>query len=565
MKNFNDITYETISYQKTKQEISRLLDTLNQADDFDTFLSICEKIISIQNHIEEMCDYADIRNMRDCNDTFFQEQMLFWNTYKPKFDLLFIPFYQKILDSDYYTKLLEKMPKNFFDTITYQLKISSEETIELQQQEKELMKKYRDLSKNKIMYDGEDRSIPYISGYFTHPDRLMRKKAHDTINDYYYTKQKEYDSLLYDLVSVRNAIANKLGFDHYGTYSLYKMRRFGYNYTHIHQFRDHIIQYIIPLCEKISGWQKTTLCLEKLEYFDDKILFSEMPESKYCGNELIQELENSFAKIDSSLSSLFHDMVCYDYIDLLQRDNKINFAITNYLTETGYPVITGNFKNNYLDIQTTAHEMGHAFQKYCASIQDKNHIVSALLKYPTMEIAEIFSHAMELISIPYFDNLFQEKDYYKYCFMKIYHMIQNLPYICLVDEFQEKIYSNHHLKVEDIRITWMELVKKYHLETSNTGHINLDSGGFFYRQSHIYLKPFYYIDYALSSFGAFAIWDGCQNDMHLFQTVGSVASYYSLHELIQQYNMPNPFDEKTIQTTSEKLEKTLLYFKKKIM
>ncbi len=558
MKHFDEIAYERISYEKTEIELNHLINNLNQENDFQTFIHLCKRIISIQNHVEEMCDYADIKNMRNCSDSFFQNEMNYWNVYKPKFNLLFVPFYESIMNSKHKDKLSEMMPDNFFHTIAYQLKISSDDIVELQQKENELMQKYRELSKNKIMYDSNERSISYISGFCVDKDRMIRKKAHDAINDYYYTKQKEYDDLLYDLITTRNLIAKKLGFDHYVNYSLYKLRRFEYDYKDIHRFREYIIRYIIPLCKKTSKWQKNALSLEKLEYFDAGVFFHKMPTLKYYGKELLDEIFKSFEQIDSQVSSLFYNMIHNDYIDLLQRDNKVGFAITNYLTETCLPVITGNFKNNYLDVQTTAHEMGHAFQKYCASIQDRKYIVSALLKYPTMEIAEIFSYAMELISMDYFDNLFNEEDYVKYCFMKIYNMVNSLPYICLVDEFQERIYSNEDLKVEDIRKTWLELVTKYQMETSNTGHINLETGGYFYRQSHIYLNPFYYIDYALSSFGALAIWDGCKQNIHLFKEIGAVASYYCFRELIKQYNMPNPFDETTVKCISERLGKILI-------
>lgn len=553
MQDFNNIKYERISYEKTKQEINKLIESINKAKDCNTFIDVCKKIISIQNHIEEMYDYADIRNMRDSNDAFFSNEIEYWNEFKPKFDLLFSPFYANIIHSKYRAKLVEIMPSNFFSSIEYQLKISSEDIIELQKQENILKKKYKDLEKNKIIFDGEERSISYISSFFTNKDRSIRKKAHDALNDYYYAKQKEYDKLFFDLINIRNSIAKKLGFDNYSTYSLYRLRRFGYNYKDIDRFRKNIVQYIIPLCKKITECQKEELALEKLEYYDT-VFFKEMPHVEYSGVELLNKIGESFKKIDMDLYSLFRNMLKKHYIDLVQKDNKVNFAITNYLVETELPVITGNYKNNYLDVQTTTHEMGHSFQKYCASMKDKEYVISSLLKYPTMEVAEMFSYAMELISMNYLENLFRKEDYNKYCFMKIYNLVANLPYICLVDEFQEKIYSKNDLKIEDIRNEWLKLVKKYHIEKSNSGHINLETGGYFYRQSHIFLDPFYYIDYALSYFGAFAIFDKCKNDLKLFKEIGAVASYYPFHKLIDEYGMPNPFEEQTVKNISIKLE-----------
>ena len=556
MANFNEIKYERIDYDKTELLINDLLKQLTNSNDFNKYLEIVSRINNIQNHIEEMYDYADIRNMRNSEDEFFKNEIECWNSIKVKYDSLFLPFYNELNNSKYKEQLKEYLPSNFFKIIEYQSKIISSEINDLVKQENELKMEYRNLNKTKIEFDGEERTIGNISGLFSNKDRDIRKKAHDTINDFYYGKQNEYDNIIFKLITIRNQIAKKLGFNNYVEYSLYKLKRIGYDYKDIRKFRENIIKYIIPVCKLMSDWKKEELNLEEIKYYDT-IFFSEMPQSKMIGIELLNELKNSFKDVDSELSVLFNDMVDNDYIDLVQRDNKVNFSITNYLTESCVPVITGNYKNNYLDVQTTTHEMGHSFQKYCASIKDKEYIVSPLLKYPTMEIAEMFSYSMELIMMKYVNNIFNEEDYKKYCFMKMYNLLGNLPYICLVDEFQETIYSNNNLKIEDIRKTWKELVKKYHLERSNSGHINLDEGGYFYRQSHIYLDPFYYIDYALSYFGAFSIWNESDNNLNVFKEVGAVASYYSFKELISKYNMPDPFDEKTVEDVSNKLKNEL--------
>lgn len=557
MENFDNIKYERVNYEKTKVKIEDLTKKLKLSNDYKSFIEICKEIINIQNHIEEMCDYADIRNMRDNEDKFYLEEIEFWNEFKPKFDLLFLEFYRIMIDYPNRDKLLEVIPSNFFSTIEYKLKITSEDIVHLQTKESELKNKYRTLSEAKILYDGEERGRAYIAKFFSDKDRTIRKKAHDAVNDYYYSKQSEYDEVLFELINIRNQIAKKLNLDNYVTYSLYSLRRFGYNYDDIRRFRDNVIKYIVPLCKKLSIYHKEELGLEKLEYYDT-IFFSESPHSKYVGLDLLNELSKVFKKIDEDLGIFYDEMLTHGYIDLLQRDNKVNFAITNYLSESGLPTITGNFKNNYHDISLATHEFGHSYQKYSASLKDKDYIVSALLKYPTMEIAEMFSHAMELISLDHTDYFFEKDDYKKCFFMQIYDLVSFLPYICLVDEFQERIYTNDNLKIEDIRKTWLELAKKYDLEVENSGHINLKSGGYFYRQSHIFLNPFYYIDYALSYFGSFFLWDKCSDNLDKFREIGSVASYYSFAELINKYGLSSPFEEVNVKYISKKLERQLI-------
>lgn len=561
MKTINEIGYIRPDYDDIKIKITSLINELEKADQYDEYLSIFKSIIEIQNHIEEMYDYADIRNMRDSNDQFFADEIAFWNEYKPKFDVLFNPFYQLCINSKFKEQLKTIVPENFFNTIEFQLKINSNEIIALQKQESDLKGEYRKILREKILFEGEERNLSYITGYFSNKDRLLRKKAHDIVNDFYYQKRSELDDIFFNLVTIRNQISNKLGFENYTIYSLYKLRRFGYNYSDISKFRNNIIKHIIPLCKKMNEWKKQELGLDNIEYYDT-IYFKEMPELLYSGNELLTKLGDSLKQINIELYNFYKEMLENGYIDLETRDNKVSFAITNYLSESGTPVITGNFKNFYLDIQTATHELGHGYQKYNAGIKDQDYIVSSLLKYPTFDIAEMFSYAMELICMNHVNNLFNEEDYKKYCFMKIYNLVSTLPYICLVDEFQEKVYSTENLEKDDIRKMWLELCKKYGLEKNNQGHINLNSGGYFYRQSHIMLDPFYYIDYALSYFGAFAIADSCTNDLELFKEIGAVASYYPLDKLIREYNMPNPFDAAAVENISKILEKKLLKYKK---
>ena len=556
MVNFDDIKYERVDYDKTSSLINSQLKKLTNCNSLEEYLEVVKEIIAVQNHIEEMFDYVDINNMRDMENTFYSNEIEYWNEYKPRFDSLFLPFYSELLISRYKDELRKVFPSNFFRIIEYQARITSDEIVELVKRENELKTKYKLLNKTLLSFDGEEKTIAAMNGLFSHGDRAVRKKAHDVVNDFYFSKRDEYDSVLFELVNIRNKIARKLGFNNYVEYSLYKLKRFGYDYKDIAKFRSNIVKYIVPLCNLVDEWKKEELGIDELTYYDT-VFFSDMPEIIVVGEDLLNCIRDSFKKVDAELYNLFNNMLDNGYIDVIQRNNKVNYAITNYLTETCMPCVTANYKNNHLDIRTTSHEMGHSFQKYNASIKDKEYIVSPLLKYPTFEVAEMFSYGMELIMLSYIDNMFDAEDYEKYCFIRIYDLLRNLPYILLVDEFQERLYSTIDLNLEDIRYIWKELVTKYNLERENSGHINLDNGGYFYRQSHIYLDPFYFIDYALSYIGAFSFWDKCSDNLKLFKEIGSVASYYSFRELIDKYNMPSPFEEEIIKELSMKLRKEL--------
>lgn len=554
---FNDIKYSRVDYNLTKKELNKLINKLKEASTLDEAVSLIKQIIKTQNHIEEMRDYAEIKNMR--NSSLYEDEIKYWNQYKPKFNSLFSEFYDICLNNKYKDDLKEYLPPNFFYTIEYKNRLLSSDIIELEQEENELKSKYRSILQEKTIYNNEYVNLRAISTDFLSSDRKIRKKAHDAYNDFFLNRFDDLSSIFYDLVIIRNKIAKKLGFDNYSTYSLYDLRRFNYNYEDIKKFRNNVTKYIKPLTKKVSEFKKSELGIEKLKYYDT-IIFKEMPKPLYKGKELLDNIYNSLKKLDTSASSFYKDLLDNGYIDLEYRENKVNFSITNYLCELGIPTITGNFTNRYTDIFSTTHEFGHAYQKYNASIKDNKYIVSSLLKYPTFEIAEMFSQSMELLTLDYVDNLFNENDYKKYCLIGIINIINAMPYICLVDEFQETVYKEESLTKDKIHNIWLELSKKYGLEINNSGHENLEKGGYFYRQSHIFLNPFYYIDYALSFFGAISLWSKCKNNLDLIKEMGSVASYYPFKELIKMYNISDPFNEETVKEIIAFLDEKLMKY-----
>lgn len=344
--------------------------------------------------------------------------------------------------------------------------------------------------------------------------------------------------------------------------SIFSLRRFEYNYKHIKQFRNNIRTHIIPLVNKTRDMQRSELELDTLEYYDTAF-YKEAPQLLYTDEKLLVKMKDIFNLVNSDLGSFYGEMLENNYIDLLNRDHKINFAITNYLTLDATPVITGNFKNKYNDLTTLSHEFGHAFQKYIAGIEDEKHVVSPLLKYPTFDIAEIFSYAMQLIILGYVKELFTDEDYNKFIFLTMKDLISTLPYICAIDEFQEQIYSKQNITIEEIRKNWLNLCEIYDLKINNSGHPNLENGGYFYRQNHIFLNPFYYIDYAISYFGAFALWQKSTNNLDLFKQMAAVASYYPLNELVNRFDIANPFNEESVKQLSLFLKNKLNEFKEK--
>ena len=262
IEDFNNIEYKRLDYDDTKKVVNKLINNLKKSNSFSKYLENFKQIINLQNKIEQLADYADIRNMRNSADEYYQQEVEFWQNNKGKFDLLFNPFYELCLNSPYKKELEPFLPPNFFWSITYELKTKSAKIKDLQKRENDLKSKYRKLMNKEIVYDGQKTNLAALSGLYTNEDRVIRKKAYDAVNDFFYKYQEELDDILYELVNIREQQAKILNFQDYSEYSLYFLRRFGYNYEDIKTFRNSVRQYMTPLIEKLEKIKKTNLGVE---------------------------------------------------------------------------------------------------------------------------------------------------------------------------------------------------------------------------------------------------------------------------------------------------------------
>ena len=94
-----------------------------------------------------------------------------------------------------------------------------------------------------------------------------------------------------------------------------------------------------------------------------------------------------------------------------------------------------------------------------------------------------------------------------------------LPWIATVDAFQHWIYTHPSHTRDDRRAAWRGLIERF--------GGNLDWSGYeeardhsWHRQLHIFLYPFYYIEYGIAQLGALQIWRRSLTDR-----AGAVADY----------------------------------------
>jgi oligoendopeptidase F len=94
-----------------------------------------------------------------------------------------------------------------------------------------------------------------------------------------------------------------------------------------------------------------------------------------------------------------------------------------------------------------------------------------------------------------------------------------LPWIATVDAFQHWIYTHPGHTRDERRTAWQSLLDRFGGEVDWSGYEDARAHSW-HRQLHIFLYPFYYIEYGIAQLGALQIWQRSLSDR-----AGAVADY----------------------------------------
>ena len=137
-----------------------------------------------------------------------------------------------------------------------------------------------------------------------------------------------------------------------------------------------------------------------------------------------------------------------------------------------------------------------------------------------------------------------------------------MPFGVAVDEFQHICYAHPELTPKERTYQWHLLEEKYMPWRRYENDPFFERGGYWYHKLHIYLYPFYYINYTLTTMGAMEFKKKYAEDkdtawqdyLNLCKTGGS-RSYL---ETLRYANLSNPFEEGSVERACGYAEKILL-------
>jgi M3 family oligoendopeptidase len=407
--------------------------------------------------------------------------------------------------------------------------------------EAKLQAEYNELTAGaKLSFRGQTYNLSGIIKFREDADRQTRHDSEKVRWQWYADNRPQLDRIYDDLVRLRNDMARKLKYRDYIELGYKRMKRVDYNQHDVEQFRAEVRTHLVPLAAELRKKQAAGLGVEKLMFWDDAIHDVQGNPAPHGEHDwMVARATEMFDAMGKDLGGFFRLMVQSKLTDLKNRDGKAGGGFCTAFPSYGLPFIFANFNGTKHDVEVFTHEMGHAYQAYQSRQQP-------LLDYlwPTYESCEIHSMGLEFLTWPHMEKFF-EADAERFRRIHLTQGLLFIPYGVAVDHFQHLVYARPEATPAERHAMWQEVERTY-LPWRDYGDLpHVAGGGFWQFQRHIYLSPFYYIDYTLAQTCALQLWVRSQKD-----PAGTLTAYNALcsrggeapfQELARSAGLVSPF------------------------
>jgi oligoendopeptidase F len=385
-----------------------------------------------------------------------------------------------------------------------------EENIPLETEEARLCQQYQKLSGSlTVQFRGEEKTLAQMGKYLEQTDRALRQEAWELVARRRLQERDRFEDQFDQLLRLREQIAKNAGFDNYRTYAFRRLGRFDYTPGDCARFHDAITQEVMPAVRELQTQRRQQLGLDKLRPWDLSVDPLNRPPLRPFErvDDMVSRSQQIFDKLDGELAGGFRQMNELCLLDLDNRKGKAPGGYQSTLAEARLPFIFMNAVGQQRDVETILHEAGHAFHALAARDED-------LLPYrnsPPIEFCEVASMSMELLGNEFLEEFYSAGDANRARRTHLEGIVGILAWIATVDAFQHWIYTHPNHSHTERAAAWLALMDRFGGDVDWSGHDEARTN-LWHRQLHIFIHPFYYIEYGIAQLGALQVWANSKRD-----------------------------------------------------
>ena len=390
-----------------------------------------------------------------------------------------------------------------------QVELFRQENVPLETEEARLGQQYQKLSGSlTVPFRGEERTLAQMGRYLEEPDRPLRQEAWELTANRRLREAERFEDNFEHLLELREQIAANAGFPNYLEYAFQMRGRFDYTPGDCRKFHDAVEKEIMPAVRQLQAERRKQLGLPALRPWDLGVDPLNRPSLRPFERveEMVAGAQKIFDRIDSRLAADFQLMRQLRLLDLDNRKGKAPGGYQSTLSESRLPFIFMNAVGIHRDVETMLHEAGHAFHALAARWEELHAYRNA-----PIEFCEVASMGMELLGNEFMDAFYQEAEARRAQRDHLEGIVAIFPWIATVDAFQHWIYTHPRHSRAERRQAWLALMDRFGGEVDWSGYEEARAN-LWHRQLHIFLHPFYYVEYGIAQLGALQVWANSRKD-----------------------------------------------------
>jgi oligoendopeptidase F len=435
----------------------------------------------------------------------------------PKMEERSVDLARRLVESGYSTPALATTLARF----RTQIEIFRDQNVPLFAELEELSARYQRITGSiMVEWDGVPRPLPQLQPFLKSPDRQVRERAFRASSQPYIERREELGRLFDRMYQLRTEAARNSGFANFRDYIFPAKFRFDYTPADCERFHAAVERVVVPAVERVFDARRRRLDLDVLRPWDLAVdpYRNQTLRPFADAAELASKARRVFARVDPALGDEFQTMMDEKLLDLDSRKGKAPGGYCETLHFQGRPFIFMNAVGLVDDVMTLLHEAGHAFHAFAS-----HPLPLIWQRHPGSEAAELASMSMELLASPYLVEpigYFSHHDARSAWLEHLEDVLLSLAHIASVDAFQTWIYTSgqgHDAGARDE--AWLRIRGRFERGVEWSG-LEQERNARWYRQLHIFMYPFYYIEYGLAQLGALQVW---RNSLH--DPAGAVSRY----------------------------------------
>jgi oligoendopeptidase F len=421
------------------------------------------------------------------------------------------------------------------------------ESVPLETEEAKLGQQYQKLSGSlTVNFRGEETTLVQMGRYLEEPDRALRQEAWKLIAGRRLSEREKFDDFFDQQLKLRVEIAKNAGFANYRDYIFRARGRFDYTPDDCFAFHKAIETEVVPLLRELHAVRKQQLKLDTLRPWDlavDPLNRPPLKPFEQVG-QMVSRTQKIFDRLDGGLAGGFRTMQQQRLLDLENRKGKAPGGYQSTLAESRLPFIFMNAVGLQRDVETMLHEAGHAFH----ALATRDEPLYAYRSAP-IEFCEVASMSMELLGNEFLEEFYSGADASRARRTHLEGIVTIFPWIAAVDAFQHWIYTNPNHSRDERRAAWVDLMNRFGGDVDWTGHEDARAN-MWHRQLHIFLHPFYYVEYGIAQLGALQVWLNSKRDkreaLQSYHRALALGGSRPLPELFSAAGCRFAFDQQTV-------------------